>query len=165
MKKIVFILLPTFLLILCCGKSQTSSATSSKTTDFTLEQLGGGQITLSKLKGKVVLVDFWATWCPPCRTAIPHLVQIYNTYKDSGLVVLGVSLDENKGELPLFVKDNNITYPILYGNSEVAKAYEVRGIPTLVIFDKKGKIVFREVGFSEENITNLQQKIIEILHK
>lgn len=161
MKKIIFTLIPIFLLISCGGKQSTSNLT--KTNDFTLEQMGGGKITLSELKGKVVLVDFWATWCGPCRVVIPYLVDMYNTYKDQGLMVLGVSLDQDRSVLDKFVKDQPIPYPILYGNEQVARAYEVQGIPTLVIFDKKGKIVLREVGFSEENITSLQNKVIELL--
>jgi peroxiredoxin len=88
---------------------------------------------------------------------------MYNEYKDQGLVVLGISLDQEKDALPKFIKDYNITYPILYGNQQIARAYEVQSIPTLVIFDKKGKIAFREVGFSDENITTLEQKIKDAL--
>ncbi len=163
MKKLIFGLIPLFFLISCCSNPKPSSSLPGKVTDFTLEQLGGGKITLSEQKGKVVLVDFWATWCPPCRAAIPHLVRMYNAYKDQGLLVLGVSLDQEKDKIPPFVKEYNITYPILFGDNQVAKAYEVQGIPTLVIFDKKGKIAFREVGFSEENIDSLEQKVKEIL--
>jgi thiol-disulfide isomerase/thioredoxin len=162
MRKIIPIVLFIFL-FLQCGSNQKSVSPTSKGTDFTLDQLGGGKITLSALKGKVVLVDFWATWCPPCRAAIPHLVNMYNTYKDQGLIVLGVSLDQDKNTIPPFVSENKITYPILYGNNEVARAYDVQGIPTLVIFDKKGKQSFREVGFSDENIGTLEQKVKELL--
>jgi peroxiredoxin len=88
---------------------------------------------------------------------------MYDTYKDQGLLVLGISLDQEKDKLPPFVKENKITYPILYGDQQVAKAYDVQGIPTFVIFDKKGKIAFREVGFSEENIDSLQKKVTELL--
>lgn len=161
-----FILLTIFIFLISCSnttKSKTFAA--NKNSDFTLEQLSGGSITLSQLKGKVVLVDFWATWCPPCRVAIPHLIKLYDTYKDQGLVVLGISLDQQKEVLPKFVTENNISYPILIGNQDVAKIYDVQGIPTLIIFDKKGKIALREVGFNAENIDNLEKNIIGLLNQ
>lgn len=165
MKKVILTLIPVFLLFSYCSNPKSSTKPVGKTIDFTLEQMGGGKVTLSEQKGKVVLVDFWATWCGPCRTAIPYLVNMYNNYQDQGLLILGISLDEQRSELDKFTKEQPIPYPILYGNKEIAKAYEVQGIPTLVVFDKKGKYAFREVGFSEENIDSLQKKVIELLKK
>ena len=161
MKKLIILVLPLFLFLSCSGTRKTDNSTNN--INFSLDQFGGGKVSLAEQKGKVVLVDFWATWCGPCRVAIPHLVRMYNEYKDQGLVVLGISLDQEKDALPKFIKDNNITYPILYGDQQVVKAYEVQGIPTLVIFDRKGKIAFREVGFSDENISTLEQKIKDAL--
>jgi thiol-disulfide isomerase/thioredoxin len=161
MKKVFLLVIPIFLLISCSGARKTNN--SANNINFTLNQFGGGKVSLAEQKGKVVLVDFWATWCGPCRAAIPHLVGMYNKYKDQELVVLGISLDQEKDALPKFIKDYNITYPILYGEEQVTKAYEVQSIPTLVVFDKKGKIAFREVGFSDENISTLEQKIKDAL--
>jgi thiol-disulfide isomerase/thioredoxin len=161
MRKTISIAIPIILLLSCSGTRKTDNSINS--INFTLEQLGGGKVSLAEQKGKVVLVDFWATWCGPCRAAIPNLVSMYNTYKDQGLVVLGISLDQEKDALPKFVKEYSINYPILYGDQQVTKAFEIQSIPTLVIFDKKGKIAFREVGFSDENIATLEQKIKDVL--
>jgi len=166
MKKTILVLIPILLLISGCQTSKPSLGTSSrKSTDFSLEQMGGGKITLSEQKGKVVLVDFWATWCGPCKSAIPYIINIYNTYKDQGLIVLGISLDQERSALDKFIKDQPIPYPILYGDAQVARAYDVQGIPTMVIFDKKGKIAFREVGFSEKNIDSLKTKVSQLLQQ
>ena len=112
--------------------------------DFTLRSLDGERFTLSSLQGKVVLLNFWATWCPPCRREIPDLNRIYDTYKDRGVVILGVSWDELSTErIKTFVKNYKVTYPILHGTqselSQVGKAYAWQGyLPTTYVIDRKG---------------------------
>ncbi|MEO0076763.1 MAG: TlpA disulfide reductase family protein [candidate division WOR-3 bacterium] len=157
------LLLFLILFFLYCGRPSTQHKQTAKLTDFTLEEINGSKIKLSELKGKVVLVDFWATWCPPCRTAIPHLERIYTDYKTQGLIVLGISLDQDKEQIKTFLKNNPISYSILFGDKQIANNYQVEAIPTLILFDKKGNMALREVGFSEENISNLEQKIKELL--
>ncbi|MEO0097981.1 MAG: TlpA disulfide reductase family protein [candidate division WOR-3 bacterium] len=154
------ILLFFFLLFIFCGLKEKSLLESSK--DFTLPTLAGENITLSKLKGKVVLLDFWATWCPPCRRAIPELVKIYEEYKDRNFLVLGIGLDE-KTDLLKVQEELNITYPILIGNDKVAKQYEIEAIPTLILLDKRGKTQLRKVGFGEEEMVEIKNKIEELI--
>ncbi|MEO0116762.1 MAG: TlpA disulfide reductase family protein [candidate division WOR-3 bacterium] len=154
------ILLFFFLLFIFCGLKEKSLLEPSK--DFTLPTLAGENITLSKLKGKVVLLDFWATWCPPCRRAIPELVKIYEEYKNRNFLVLGIGLDE-KTDLLKVQEELNITYPILIGNDKVAKQYEIEAIPTLILLDKKGKTQLRKVGFSEEEMAEIKNKIEELI--
>ncbi len=114
--------------------------------DFTLRSLDGERFTLSSLRGKVVLLNFWATWCPPCRREIPDLNRIYDTYKDRGVVILGVSWDElNNEQIKTFVKNYKVTYPILHGTqselSQVGKAYAWEGyLPTTYLIDRKGHL-------------------------
>ena len=115
--------------------------------DFTLMGLDGIERTLSEQKGNVVLVDFWATWCPPCKVEIPYLKEIYATYKDEGLVVWGVGLDDEE-KLRAFVQQHGIEYPILIGDKALSQKYSIQGIPTTIIFDKEMKIAHRHVGFS-----------------
>lgn len=154
--KILSIIL-TFFILFNCGKKTIRDPLS-----FKLENLDGEQMELKKYKGKIILLDFWATWCPPCRAAIPHLVNLYEKFQDRNFIILGIGLDEKE---PLIkMKDEmNIKYPILIGNNEIAKFYQVQAIPTLVLLDKNGKIYYKEVGFSEEGIKKLETKILEIL--
>lgn len=131
----------------CSPKDQTQTQTDNK--DFTLTSLDGEEITLSKLKGSVVLIDFWATWCPPCRKSIPVFIDLYNKYHERGFIVLGISR-EGKTILEKFRDEINIPYPILIDNKEVGKKYHVQAIPTIIIIDKTGKLRKTQVGFAPE---------------
>jgi len=145
LKAIVVLLL----LFMACGSKEPQGSQPMSASDFTLPSLAGENITLSNLKGKVVLVDFWATWCPPCKNAIPHLIDLYEKFKDQGFVVLGISPEDEKS-LEKFRDDYKITYPILLGTQEVAQAYGVQAIPKSIFIDKKGIVRKIQVGFAPE---------------
>lgn len=117
--------------------------------DFEVTLLNGRRFRLSAQRGKVVLMNIWATWCPPCREETPELVALYNQYKDRGLVILGVSVDE-QGESVVrpFVKEFNISYPIYIDedNTVMDKYGPVMGIPTSYLIDKKGYIRYFALG-------------------
>ncbi|MGB3340341.1 MAG: TlpA disulfide reductase family protein [bacterium] len=131
----------------CSPKEKTQGPTNNK--DFTLTSLDGKDITLSELKGQVVLVDFWATWCPPCERSIPVFSALYNKYHEKGFMVLGISR-EDKSRLISYRQENNIPYPILIDNKNVTKEYGVEAIPTIIFFDKTGKSRKTQVGFAPE---------------
>lgn len=141
----VFTLLVLFCLF-CAGKNNKQESSSA---DFTLKSLDNEEYTLSKLKGQVVIVDFWATWCPPCRREIPQLVEIYNKYKDNGLVILGIT-NEDRGTLETFRREYHINYPILLGSNKVFQIFGVKAIPHTLFIDKKGKIRKTQIGFADE---------------
>jgi len=120
----------------------------NKAPDFALKSSDGKTVKLSDYKGKVVIIDFWATWCPPCRKGIPDLISIQNEYKKD-VVIVGISLDGEKTlkDVPGFVKSYGINYPIVYGDDKVVAAYGgIEGIPTAFIVDKKGNVVDKHVG-------------------
>ena len=129
-----------------CGDSGPKKAKVAKVVpDFSLTSLEGQPITRDSLKGKVVLLDFWATWCAPCRAAIPHLVTLYETYKDQGLEVIGVSLDQgDPSDVEEFVKRNHIPYPIAMGtNNPITKDLgNISSLPTIILLSKKPSIEF-----------------------
>jgi thiol-disulfide isomerase/thioredoxin len=146
------------LLFGCTTKNEGSAAAS----DFTLQDLNGKTVKLSDFKGKPVLIDFWATWCPPCRASIPGIEKLHKTYSGRGLVVLGVSLDQGGWDsVKSFATEIGITYTVLKGTDDVASQYQVRTIPMLVIMNKEGKIVKRYLGVGEDD--ELEKDIKSVL--
>ncbi|MGH2571352.1 MAG: TlpA disulfide reductase family protein [bacterium] len=121
--------------------------------DFTLEKLGGGTVKLSSLRGKVVLIDFWATWCRPCIASIPHLNSLYATHHKDGLEILGVSLDRGQGAqtgrevVEAFSRTTRMDYPVLMGSQATAASFGgIQAIPTAFLIDREGRIRNRYVG-------------------
>jgi peroxiredoxin len=113
--------------------------------DFTLTDLDGKPWTLKSLHGKVVLVNFWATWCPPCRKELPDLETLYNRFKDRGFVILGIS-DEEAGKVQPFVAKQKLTYPILLDpGRKVNEQFQVMGIPRTFIYDRNGKLAAQAI--------------------
>jgi len=122
---------------------------AGKAPDFKLQSIDGKEIKLSDYKGKIVIIDFWATWCGPCRMGVPDLVALQKEYKDK-LVVIGISLDRVSGtekDVKAFIKQYKINYPIIFGTETVVKDYgDIQAIPTSFIIDQKGNIVDKHVG-------------------
>jgi thiol-disulfide isomerase/thioredoxin len=114
----------------------------------------GKSFTTAPWKGKVVLVDFWATWCPPCRASLPHLVQLYHQYHDSGLELVGVSNDQQRSDLVEFLRQNpDMTWPQLFGPSsssahwnQITERFGINGIPTVYLIDRNGTLRLMETG-------------------
>jgi peroxiredoxin len=117
--------------------------------DFALKNLEGNEIRLSDLKGKIVFINFWATWCGPCRVEVPAFIELQKEYGAENLAILGISLDQ--GDLSVvaeFAKSYNVNYEILYANAEVVNSYGgIRSIPTTFVVDRDGYLRDRLVGF------------------
>ena len=150
------------ILLFSCSKDDKKVAVEKKETvekkvdnsdamapDFSLINLKGETVSLSDFRGKVVILDFWATWCPPCKAEIPGFVELHSKYADQGLEIIGISLDQGDlSVVPTFTESYNVQYPILYYKDEVIMNYGgIRSIPTTFIIDKDGKIVERLVGY------------------
>jgi len=110
--------------------------------DFSAEALKGGSLSLSALKGKVVLLNFWATWCPPCRAEMPSIEALWKKLKDKPFTVMAVSVGEDKGTVAKFIADQKYSYPIfLDPSSALGTAFNAESIPTTYLFDKQGRAI------------------------
>ncbi|MFC1571629.1 TlpA disulfide reductase family protein [Candidatus Margulisiibacteriota bacterium] len=126
--------------------------------DFTLEDLNGSAHTLSDYQGKIVFLNFWATWCPPCRTEMPSMQKMYQSWDKDKYVLLAVDIRENKDDVKAFADKNGYTFPILLDQTgSVARQYGVRGIPATFILDENGKVVKSVVGAREWTLRGLQR--------
>jgi peroxiredoxin len=113
--------------------------------DFTLAELGGKTWTLKEQRGKVVLLNFWATWCPPCRKEMPDLETLNQQFKDQGLVILAIS-DEDAGKVKPFIAQQKVTYPILLDpGRKVNELFQIEGIPKTFVYDRNGKLVAQSI--------------------
>jgi len=142
----------------------TANSTKAKIApDFTLQSLDGRSVKLSDFRGKAVLLNFWATWCAPCRVEMPWLVEFHKQYESQGLEIVGVSMDDAGQETAIadFIKERNVNYPILKGNNEVADVYGgLRFLPQTIFIDRDGNIVKTTYGIEskdkfEESIQHL----------
>ncbi len=156
----VIIILTVITLSGCTDKRPPAGGTAAPT--FTLQDLNGKDVRLLDYKGKVIIIDFWATWCPPCRASIPGLEKIYKAYKDKGLVILAISLDQGEWDsVKSFVTDYGITYTVLKGNEDIQDKYQVRTIPLLLVIDKEGRIAKRYLGFgSDEDLDGYVRSLL-----
>lgn len=158
--KNLFVLL---LLALTVAFTTDSPAQQRKAPKVAFTTADGKVLDLSKLAGKVVVVNFWATWCGPCRKEIPDFIEFYKIYKEKGVEMIGVSLDrEGWAKVTPFVKQNNMNYPIVVGDGEVAGKFgNFNAIPTTFIIDKDGKIVDEHTGVMTKKM--LESKIKPLL--
>jgi thiol-disulfide isomerase/thioredoxin len=134
--------------------------------EFTLPRVDGGSVSLAEHRGKVVLLDFWATWCPPCRVAVPHLAKLQQQYRADGLVVLGMNLDQNPEDLAQFLSKQTVNYPMLRVDGATRTAFGgVTSIPQTFLIDRKGLIRHKYLGFDQKIATRIETSIRELLQE
>lgn len=131
--------------------------------DWTLLDANGKKVVLSQLKGKVVLLDFWATWCTPCKMVMPSLQKLHEKYSKQGLVVIGINAYERGGDPVKYMKDQNFSYTLLLKGDDVAQTYKVESIPSMYLIDKQGKIAHTEIGAVPDLESKLENKIKALL--
>jgi len=138
-------------IVLFClaGNLRAAPVAAMPAPQWELKDIDGKPVKLSDYKGKVVILDFWATWCGPCRMEIPGFVDLQKKYADQGLVVIGVSLDTHGTDaVRSFMKRQGVNYSVVMGNDKLGDDYGgIDGIPTTFIIDRKGNIVGKHVGY------------------
>jgi len=146
-------------------RSSGMLAVGSKAPDWTLQDADGKDVTLKSLRGQVVVIDFWASWCGPCKMAMPFLQKLHDKYKDKPVKVFSVNCRERRGDAMArkHIKDNNLTYPQLFNGDTAANAYMVRGIPTMYVIGTDGKILHSERGFRADLVQTMSRVIDEHL--
>ncbi|MBI4327108.1 MAG: TlpA family protein disulfide reductase [Chloroflexi bacterium] len=134
------------------NEATMTSASSTPSPAWELKGVDGKPLKSSDFAGKVVILDFWATWCGPCRMEIPSFIELQNQYADKGLVVIGVSLDQDGATaVKPFMEKMGINYPIMLGDETIVSAFGgIEGIPTTFINDREGRIVRKHEGFASK---------------
>jgi thiol-disulfide isomerase/thioredoxin len=150
-----------FLFTLSIFTFSTSSHAGDSVKKITFSEL---KSVLESNKGKVVVLDLWATWCSPCRKEIPGFINLYNKYRGKGVEILGIAFDENGVEaVPPFIKKMGINYPIYLDGGDIAQSFDLQAYPTTVIYGKNGKVASKHIGFVSEK--EFDDEIGELLKK
>ena len=130
-----------------------------------LSELEGSPVsTMQQLNGKVVLVDFWASWCAPCRKSFPWLNKMHQQYAEDGLLVLAVNEDSERAEASRFLQQVPAEFAVLYDEAgALAEQYQLPGMPSSFLIDKKGQVRYRHIGFKQADIADYEAKIRQLL--
>ncbi len=153
------------LLMLAAMPLQAKNA-NGPAPDFTLKTLDGRNMKLSELAGNVVMINFWASWCAPCRVEMPKLNDLYNKYKDLGFVLLGVNVEQQEQPPRNFLKKRPVDFPILLDKgNDVSKQYNVIAMPTTVLVDRSGNMRYVHQGYKEGDEKKYRKMIKKLLRE
>lgn len=161
MKTFVLLILAALFAVACGGDSPTGP--TQKAPNFALKDLNGQEVTLTQFSGQPVILNFWASWCAPCRLEMPIIEATYQKYKDKGLVVLAINSGESAEVARAFVDETELTFPVLLDqNMEVTNLiYRLRGLPVSIFIDREGNIAARHVGTLNERL--MEEYVGEII--
>ncbi|BAO44250.1 TlpA family protein disulfide reductase [Thiolapillus brandeum] len=166
MKNIVLVLMLSLFLqgpAGATGRGLTLLEDKPAAPDFSLKDIDGDSYHFSELKGKVVIVNFWATWCPPCRAEMPSMQRAWEQLREEGVMMLAVDVGEDEDAIFEFTASYPVEFPILLDtDSSVSEAWKVQGLPTTFVIDQWGRKVYRAVGGREWDTPELLKKIREL---
>jgi len=138
----------------------------SPAPDFTLKSSGGENLKLSEFRGDVVMINFWASWCGPCRQELPLLDELYNNYKPLGFTILGVNVEEDSGKAKALLKDIPVSFPVLFDTQNtVSRLYDVIAMPSTVLVDREGKVRYLHKGYKPGYEQHYQEQIRSLIRE
>jgi len=138
----------------------------SPAPDFTLKSRSGKNLRLSDYRGQVVMVNFWASWCGPCRQEMPILEKMFKRYSKLGFVILGVNTEQDSSKANAYLRDIKVSFPILYDTtSKVSKTYSVQAMPTTVIIDRNGKMRYLHAGYKSGYENDYKKQIKKLIRE
>ncbi len=129
--------------LFACWPGAPTGADAEPAAPFALERLGGGRVELEGYRGKLLLLDFWATWCPPCVREVPELNAFYATHRERGVELLAIAVDGDAPALDGFARAHGVAYPVALGNAELASRYRADGFPYHVLISADGRVLER----------------------
>ena len=166
MRRIIATLFTSSALLLATATVGVASTTGGIAPDFTLKSDAGSNLRLWEHRGQVVMVNFWASWCGPCRQEMPLLDQLQKRYSPAGFTVLGVNVEQDPSQARRLLKQLNISFPILFDtDSVVSKLYDVNAMPVTVLVDRDGKMRYLHKGFKPSYEASYRQQIKELIRE
>lgn len=151
-------------LLAATGLVSAAAVVGTNAPDFTLKTLNGPNMRLQEQRGKVVLVNFWATWCGPCRKEMPHLNRIADKYRSAGLVLMGVNVDDDVRKAADVAGKLNVNFPVLLDTDKsVSKLYDLNSMPSTMVIDRAGRVRYLHRGYQDGYENTYDQQIRELL--
>jgi len=154
----------TVALLAAAGAACAKVAPNAPAPDFTLRQIDGPNLRLGEQRGRVVMVNFWATWCGPCRIELPRLARLHDKYRSSGFLLLGVNIDDDPNAAKALAGKLGLTFPVLLDSKkEVVGAYDLSAMPATVLIDRDGRVRHLHRGYKEGVETLYEQQVRQLL--
>lgn len=146
--------------------AETTVDAANKAADFTLKAADGSNYRLAEQRGELVLINFWASWCGPCRQEMPQLDKLAAEFADLGVQVVGINVEQETADAEQFLKASPVSFPILWdGSNSTAKAYAVSGMPTTVIVDRNGDIRYRHAGYQPGDEQEYREQLKKLVRE
>lgn len=153
-------------LVIVLAGTLNGAGLATTAPDVTLSDGSGSTLRLSDLKGTVVLLDFWASWCIPCRTSFPAMDALQRELRDRGLAVVAVNLDEQRRQADAFLEGRPYSMRVAFDpKGQIAQAFDLRAMPSTVIIDRKGQVRFTHAGYTEKTIAQYRSEVVQLLEE